>query len=364
MKRRSFENISLLHFLLLLTAVSIPFFSHPASADPFSITVVINLPDPDGDYERVARTIVSTLGERKVPVIGTVPFPLRLTDEKTGFWDGIAAKNPDLVITVGERAAMSANRFVHHIPVIFCEVSDTSFLVPLSHPDINGVSKRIQADESLAVIHEAFPSAKRVGMVYNRGDRFQYLSAERAARALGIELVTVEKADEREIPSDMNIDMSLEYMSNGTIDLGTFMRDVKALLPEVDVLFMAVDFSSFDPGLVRNLMQNSISESLVNNVPVVAYGDRMAQYGAPLALERELEEAGRQTAELALRRLSRVPQRERIIEHPRKLACFVNRPMAARLGVAFPNSILDRAVLFGAEEEFSPEMYPYPWIRE
>ena len=355
-----FEDLKNKSFLLRLIVFSCLFIFvilEVASSETSRITVVKSSGTEQNSYERISRSIVSTLKKSNMSaeIIEEVTVKTDML-AKNGFWDDILEKQPDLVITVGQRAALSANRNIPHIPVIFGEVANPDFLIQPSHPDINGVKILISAEDYFKILHEAFPSAKKAGLMLSARNVEFYRSAQNIARKMGLELVTYKSEYRQPAPVGLLPDVDTAV----SVNLQDFPKALKEIIPKVDVLLIPFEFvEQIQVKLRPDLIRTALTECLKYDVPIMT-AETLARYGASLSVWRDTEGMGRQTAELALKRLTQGPFPEQIIETPRTFEYWINQSVARRLGITFPKSILEKAFLFGTEEVEDQGMFPYP----
>ncbi|MBN2289134.1 MAG: ABC transporter substrate-binding protein [Candidatus Glassbacteria bacterium] len=235
------------------------------------------------------------------------------------FWRGITQKGPDLIITVGTPATRSAMAHVRNIPIVFTMVLDN--LIDLNSParnsDVCGVTLAIPVEKQLEMMRMALPDIRRVGFIYSRGSAQMYQSAKDIANREGLRLLASEIASERDIPEIL-----------------------RRILPEIDVLWMPPDAVIYE----RNILRFILLECFQNNVPIMAASRQIAIAGTPLALGVDYEDIGRQTAELALRRLSGRTFSRSGIQHPRKVVLYINERVVSKLGINIPQNIVDQAI--------------------
>ena len=224
---------------------------------------------------------------------------------------------------MGTPATRSAIKVVKNITIIFTVVLDNiSDLSPNPQSsDLGGVSLAIPVRTQLEMMRKALPDIRRVGFIYSSSSAHMYQNARNIARNIaserGLRLVASEITGEREIPEALRI-----------------------IIPEVDVLWMPPDAVIYE----RSILHFILLECYKNSVPIMAVSKLLAIAGTPLALGIDYQDIGRQTAELALRRLSGRPFSKLTVEHPEKVLLYINEGVATSLDLNIPQTILDQAI--------------------
>ncbi len=230
---------------------------------------------------------------------------------EAAFWRRIGERNPSLVITVGTPATRSAAEHLRGIPLIYSMVLEGFRPGPAGDGlhDIGGTTLAITPEEQLKVMLLALPGIRRIGLICSNGSAGAFRAAARQVESRGIRLVTAEIASERDI-----------------------VATLRRVLPEVDALWLPPESITYEQHNLRYILQ----ECFQNGVPIIAVSRQVAEAGAPLALGIDYEDLGRQTAELALQRLSRGPSPRPVEQHPRRVLLFINEGVADRLGLEIP----------------------------
>jgi putative ABC transport system substrate-binding protein len=184
--------------------------------------------------------------------------------------------------------------------------------------NVTGVVSTGPVRQTMALIREALPNARRVGSIWTSSEvnsEFYLDLARTAAAELGFELIAVPVTGAPEIPR------SLQRLFNEKIDALFPMSD-NTLNSSFDVIGRAAD---------------------ENAVPLFASFLRSVEFGACAALGFDFYDMGIKTGELAVRvkngeRPGGIP-----IQSMGEVKLFVNPEAAARQGFVLPKSILDRA---------------------
>lgn len=237
----------------------------------------------------------------------------------------IAAKSlpsdTHVVVAIGSQAAvwlkgqLSADQHM-----VFCMVADAEGLFSardLEGPaNICGVSTDIKPANQLAIIREAMPKARRMGLLYDsRNERSVRLLRRAQGEMLeGTELVAVDVAG---------------HKSAG--------QAVEALFEKrIDVAWTMPDSAVYDTATTRTLLLRAIRSS----TPVFGFSPAFVRAGALLGVGVEPAGQGRQAAEIVASLLAG-RHREEVLDPQPVLA--VNLIVAEKLSVKLPRSVVERA---------------------
>jgi len=235
----------------------------------------------------------------------------------------LAAGAADLIMPLSTQALQAAILTGRRAPIVFGAVA-VPYLVGagrsaedhLGH--VTGVVSTGPVRQTLALIREVLPKARRVGSLWTPSEinSEYYLDEARAAAAeLGFELVTVPVAG----PTDI-------------------LRSLQRLLNEkVDVLFPMSDNT-------LNSAFDVIGRAAAENVtPLFASFLRSVDFGASAALGLDFYDMGVKAGRLAVRVKSGESPGAIPIQSLDEIKLYLNPEAAARQGVAFPKAVLDRA---------------------
>ncbi len=311
------------HFLRWLTLACALLLGLPASWTVQARTLRVILIKSDRvwqEYDETSQVIASTLRESSLSVDVEETFlesdPARLP----AFWRALSQKQPDLLITVGTPATRSGMQYAGNLPLIFTLVLDNptgqGANSTLDQP-ASGVTLMVPLRDQLQMIRQALPEARRVGLLHSRSSAALYSSVARQADELGLRLEPRVISGERDVPDAL-----------------------RSLLPNVDVVWMPPDNLVYDSRIIRFILL----ECFQNSVPIVAASRAVAEAGTPLALGVDYADIGRQTAEMALRRLSGAETGLRVVG-PRRVQLYINDFVASSLGLNIPKAVRDKAVV-------------------
>lgn len=241
----------------------------------------------------------------------------------------IRAAHPDLLLTVGLKASLTAKAEIPDIPVIFCLVLNPE-LHGLPAPNMTGISVKIELSTQLNQIKLLVPKARRIGLLYAEQQEAATIpKAKRHAKSLGLQLIAVPVKDRDQV-----------------------FEALHTLLPQIDLFWLLPDHIVVTEESIPIL----VNASLEANVPLFGFSSTLVQRGALGALVIAPEDAGKQagrTALVMLRTPSSIKHQLLQPEHP-KLALNVNT--AEYFGLAFsPDTIRMATRVFGGPGAFASE---------
>lgn len=186
----------------------------------------------------------------------------------------IRAAHPDLVLTVGLKASLTAKAEFPDIPVVFCLVLNPE-LHGLPEANMTGILLTIEPQAQLDQIKQLVPRARRIGVLHQAQRQQPFLAAAtRHAASLGLELVTAPVTEPRLTPDAL-----------------------RTLLPQIDVLWVLPDQTVVTEQTVPLL----VGATLDAKKPLFGFSSALVKRGALGALVVEAHDAGRQAGDTAIR---------------------------------------------------------------
>jgi putative ABC transport system substrate-binding protein len=223
--------------------------------------------------------------------------------------------NSDMVLALG-MDALSRAQTVTDLPVVYAMVLPSQFPGEIKK-NVSGVSMDIPPEKILGTIHEIFPDARNVGIIYDPRHSGAFVNeALHAAQQRGVRLVLKEADRPSEVPS--------------LID---------AMRGKIDVFWMLPDVTATTPETVKYLLLFSFR----NKVPVFSFSGKYVEMGALAALNVVPYDIGVQAGELAKKLSSGRNNGTPIRVDARKAELSVNRTVARKLGISISNGVLRRA---------------------
>ncbi|MFQ5779424.1 MAG: ABC transporter substrate-binding protein [Nitrospiria bacterium] len=223
---------------------------------------------------------------------------------------------PDLILTIGLWATRVAKENFQQTPIIFSMVFDPDRF-SLSGENITGVTLEVSASEVFSRIRDLFPEVKRIGVLYNpkkTGERIE--QAEKAARVLGVSLISVPVRSEKDVPEGL-----------------------RTLQPQIDLLWLVPDSTVVTPESVDFLLLTSFE----NNIPIVTFSDGFVRRGAAASFSPDYRAVGEQSARLALSVLQGENPVRLSIRPTEKIRLSFNVKIVKKMGIRFNPKVLQTA---------------------
>lgn len=234
-----------------------------------------------------------------------------------------AAGRADMIIPLSTQALQAAILTARRTPIVFGAVAvpylvgaGTSAESHLGH--VTGVVSTGPVRETLALVREVLPAARRIGSLWTSSEinsEYYLELARESAAELGFELVAVPVTGPHEIPA------ALQRLLNQRVD---------ALFPMSDNTLN----SSFD------VIGRAAEE---NRTPLFASFLRSVEFGACAALGFDFYEMGMKTGRLAVRVKSGESPGRIPIQSMDEVRLYVNPSAAAKQGIVLPRNVLERA---------------------
>ena len=235
----------------------------------------------------------------------------------------LVAEKPDLLLALGGDVAPYAARATEMIPIVFLSSADPVRLglaASLARPSHNATGVTLLLDDTaskrLELIKEAAPRVRRAAFLWNpdHPDN-EFLEAQRAAPALGLELHPVEM--------------------RGSNDLEGALRTMSDARP--DALYVV---SSRHTVLsIPRIMELAQT----NRIPVAGGWGAWARAGGLLSFGPNVNEMARRTAEYVDKVLRGAKPAELPIQQPTKFELVINVKAGKAMGIDVPPTLLARA---------------------
>lgn len=228
----------------------------------------------------------------------------------------ISDLRPVMVLAVGLEAFTLASE-IKTIPVVSLMVLDPPKSA-FSQGNITTVLMSIPPEKQLAVLGEALPGAKTIGLVYDPARSGKNVArAREAATKRGLALLAREADDPRQVP--LRID---------------------ALRGKIDAYWMLPDLTVVTPETVEYLLLFSLEEG----VPILTFSEKYVEMGALLSVGIDTFDMGAQAGELASEVISRAEEKtDGGAVWPRKSAVVINVRVAEKLGIKIGERVIRKA---------------------
>jgi putative tryptophan/tyrosine transport system substrate-binding protein len=262
-------------------------------------------------YEEAEAGMREVLGARW-PGASIEALTLGKGDSSEDVLRAIRAHGAKVVITLGDRATSALAPRLGSTPLVAGMVIRGDTLAASSNA--TGVALEFPASVELRWLHEMFPSARRVGVLYDpQKNAARIRDAERAAKRAGLELVARPVNSPQEIP------------------------DALKGLAGVDVIWGVPDETALSPATARTVLTFAFS----NRIPISGLSTSWVKAGALYALDRDYRDIGRQCGELAAAILDGSAPASLPVQAPRTVLYSLNLRAFAHMKLANP----ERAVV-------------------
>lgn len=223
----------------------------------------------------------------------------------------IALHKANAIFAIGSDALKEASS-IRNIPVVHALAP----VIPYAgqeQDNISGVSMTVSAERQLNAIAKVFPRIRKIGCIYDEKNSGAFIKeAQQTAESLGLELVLSKVHSGAEVSSR-----------------------IEAISRRVELIWMLPDVTVINSATVNQLLLFSFQ----NNVPIFSFSRKYVEQGAVAALINEPVDIGRQSGELMKSILSSPAERKRIIQSARRPVLFINRKIAAKLGLQISDEI-------------------------
>jgi putative ABC transport system substrate-binding protein len=300
----------------------------PAPVDgprPYVIGILQSVDSPTAD--EVRRGILQAFAEAGLRDGREILVSIRIANNDIAEVQRIAAElaagRADMIIPLSTQALQAAILTARRKPIVFGAVAvpylvgaGTSAESHLGH--VTGVVSTGPVRETMALIREVLPAARRIGSLWTSSEvnsEFYLELARESAAELGFELVAVPVTGPHEVTA------AIQRLLNQRVD---------ALFPMSDNTLN----SSFD------VIGRAAEE---NRTPLFASFLRSVEFGACAALGYDFTEMGLKTGRLAVRVKSGESPGRIPIQSLDVVRLYVNPSAAAKQGIVLPRAVLDRA---------------------
>ncbi len=240
---------------------------------------------------------------------------------------------PDVIVGIATPSAQALVNATADIPIVFSAVTDPVLAGLVASFGSNsgnvvGISDMTPVGTQIRLASLVFPEARRIGIVYNTGEANSVSIrnfAKRTCDELGLQLVDITGSSAVEMVNALN-----------------------AMISDVDLLYIGTDNTAASS--IESISRVAERE----NVPIIAGDISIARVGGLIGFGFDYYVVGRETGKLVAEILRGISpdELETKIVGQESLILFINLDVAERLGVAIPESLLERAqiIVSGGEE--------------
>ena len=230
----------------------------------------------------------------------------------------VRALKPAIVVTVGSGATQIAKDHFTGIPIVFSAVKYpviSGFVKAVDRPggQMTGASLDIPVDIQFRYLRQIIPKLKRVGVLYTSNTAKLIAPARVIASNMGIELVALEIATQRDLP-----------------------RALDSLSSCAQALWSVADQNLFDPQTTKFILLNSLRMGL----PFMGFSRHVVESGALFALDFDYKAIGRQAGQIAVQVLDGATPALIPVSSPDIIWFHYNENTAKRMGVKMPAELM------------------------
>lgn len=219
---------------------------------------------------------------------------------------------PDVIVAIGTPSAIALATETKTIPLIFGGLTDpvgAKLVKSLNAPGANvtGTSDMSPMDKHMAMIKRLWPTAKRVGFLYNSGE------------ANSVTLLRLAKA---EAPKHgLTIVEAVAAQTSQVLDAA------RSLVGKADVIYLPTD------NTVGAAVEAVVKVSRDGKLPTFAADTNMVKKGATAGLGFDYYDLGRVTGEMVVQVLKGAKPATMPVRFVEKLALFINSTSAKAVGL-------------------------------
>lgn len=219
----------------------------------------------------------------------------------------------ELVLAIATPSAQAIAQNIKNVPVLVTAVTDpeSAGLVKSNEDvggNISGTSDKAPIKRQLELLHEAFPDASKIGIIYSSSEDNSKVIFNEAKGILDeMKLTTVEATVQN---------------SN---DVQSVMQ---SLVGKIDVLYVPTD------NVISSSMSTISDICIKNKIPIVASEESQVKNGALFTVGINYKELGKQTARMAIKILKGEMTVDKMpIEYLEKKSFAINEEVAKALDV-------------------------------
>jgi len=227
-------------------------------------------------------------------------------DESGNIVREIRKHPPDAIITVGLLATVAAKDNFKSTPIVFCMVLNPDRFSISSGNNITGVPLNVSSSETVPRLREIFPSAKRIGILYDPGKTGMVEQERQVAQSWGFTLIA------KEVPSVKMLPDALREIQHN-IDLLWLIPDSTVVTPEsLEFIFL---------------------RAFENNIPVITFSKELLSRGAVLTFSPDYHSIGEEAGRLVNHILQGKKPADLPIRPVKKIKTSINLVVAKKMGL-------------------------------
>lgn len=235
----------------------------------------------------------------------------------------------DLLIGIGTPASQAFANATSEIPIIMGAVSDPVGAGLVESEDVpgtnvTGVKNQAPVEAQLGLMQDILPDAQKVGLLYSSGEDNSRAEGERVTQVLE--------------------DMGLEAVTYTVSSTNEIQQMVATLSREVDVIYLPTD------NTIASAFDTVVSEADRYDTPLIPTVDLMIAQGGLATVGINQTEMGEEAGRMAAEVLDGQDPSDFPVFVLSEGDILVNQEKADRLGITFPQSVLDDATIIDNNE--------------
>ncbi|MBI9110425.1 ABC transporter substrate-binding protein [Maridesulfovibrio ferrireducens] len=308
----------ILLFMVLIFMIAVPVI-HLAQSYTVSITQIVEHPSLDSMREGFK----DRMKEAGINVQYNVHIAQGNQANNVQIANQIKGENPDLILAITTPSAQAVAQKIKETPILFTGVTDPvaaglvkSLMIP--GKNITGMTDMSPILRQVELIKEFLPKIKTIGTIYNAGE------------SNSVVLIKVLK----EVCKSFDIKVEEASIANSS---GVYQA-AKSLVGKCDAIYIPLD------NTVVSGLEAAIKVCRQNKLPIFSADTDSVKRGTVAALALDYYRMGLQTADMAVRILSKnAKPGSTPVESLQNLQLFINPNAAKKMGIAIPKQVLDRA---------------------
>ena len=308
----------------LLVLALAPFAALPAHAADARVSVTAIVDHPALDAAR--QGIVEELAAAGYVVGKNLRLDYQSAQGNTATAAQIARKfvgdRPDVIVAMSTPSAQTVVAATREIPIVFSAVTDpvAAKLVKsweATGGNVTGVSDLPLLDKHLALLRQALPAAKRIGVVYNPGEANS--------------VAAIAQLKKLAQPAGLSV---IEGAAPRTVDVASAAQ---SLVGKADAIYTPTDNN------VTSAFESLAKVADQGRVPLIAADPSLAARGAALGIGTNYHDLGRQSGQLVVRVFKGEAPGSIASQVSPTLELLVNQAAARRQGLALSEALLKSA---------------------
>ncbi|MBV2142017.1 ABC transporter substrate-binding protein [Falsochrobactrum sp. TDYN1] len=230
--------------------------------------------------------------------------------------------SPDVIVPISTPSAQAVVSATRDIPIVFTAVSDpvgAQLVKSMKNPggNVTGISDMSPVAEHIKLIKEVMPDIKKLGYLYNSGETNSVSLLEalkEAASAEGIEIVESAATKSAEVQGA-----------------------ARALVGRADAMYVPTD------NTIVSALESAVGVAEESKLPLFTADTDSVKRGALAALGFNYYDVGKQTGAVVVKILNGEKPGDIPVEIAKGTDLVINLSAAKKMGVEFPQAVIDRA---------------------